>query len=120
MYAIRSYYDVPFPGTLYDIYTDHNGPTLPQDGRYCAGSSGVDLYLSGSDASTTYELYADGTPTGITANGVGDANPLDFGVALALNPPAVTVYTAFVNVAGCFFPRITSYNVCYTKLLRCI
>ncbi|MHC1707236.1 MAG: cohesin domain-containing protein [Bacteroidales bacterium] len=50
-------------------------------GMYCAGGAGVSVGLDGSELPYTYELYLDGTATGITLAGTGNA--LDFGLFTA-------------------------------------
>lgn len=45
-------------------------------GSYCAGGSGQNIGLDGSEPGTSYELHIDGSPTGNTQTGTG--NPLSW------------------------------------------
>ncbi len=50
---------------------------LEGDGEFCTGNQGSELTLSGSQIDVDYELFLDGTTTGIVLSGTG--NPLSFG-----------------------------------------
>ncbi|MDB5229455.1 MAG: C-terminal target protein [Chitinophagaceae bacterium] len=52
---------------LPSVYTVQGG------GSYCAGSGGLDVSLSGSDAGINYELYLNNNPTGNIKAGTGSA-----------------------------------------------
>ena len=45
---------------------------------YCAGGTGIDISLSGSDLGIAYQLFNSGTPVGVPQSGTG--LPLDFGL----------------------------------------
>ena len=47
-------------------------------GAYCTGGSGINVYLSGSDAGINYKLYNGGVATSITL--AGNGSPLNFGL----------------------------------------
>jgi len=51
--------------------------TLTGGGEYCAGNSGVNIGLDGSEIGISYGLVLDDIPTGIVREGIG--GPLDFG-----------------------------------------
>ena len=61
--------------------------------NYCAGGSGVDVSLSGSQAGITYQLYNGAAPVGAPMSGTGSA--LDFGMQLAPG-----TYTVMANNAA--------------------
>jgi PKD repeat protein len=65
-------------------------------GPYCAGGDGASINLSGSQPDHTYDLYLEGTPTGITLPGTG--NPLAF--QNVLTPGTYTVLGT-ENTASC-------------------
>ncbi|MBK9335771.1 MAG: YncE family protein [Lewinellaceae bacterium] len=65
-------------------------------GTICAGDPGMPVGLSGSLFLVRYELYLDGQPTGITADGDQLGNPIAFG-----NQTAPGVYTVVAtSIAG--------------------
>lgn len=51
--------------------------TLSGGGSYCAGGSGVDVLLSGSQTGVNYLVYLNGVSTGVSLAGTG--SPLNFG-----------------------------------------
>ncbi|WP_143524998.1 gliding motility-associated C-terminal domain-containing protein [Labilibacter marinus] len=74
-------------------------PSDPTDGRYCAGSSGVELVLDGSlDNTVNYKLYLDGTDTGVSVPGANGA--ISFGTLTTEGTYTVRVESA----SGCQFP----------------
>ena len=115
MYAIRSYYDTT-ASTTFSVYSvDAAGTKL----GVVTGATYTITNASGTNVTAT---YATGT---ISAAGVGTINTLTKAVG---ELPAGT-YTIKVTVGTANYvygtltvtstrPRITSYNVCYTKLLR--
>ena len=56
--------------------------TLSAGGSYCAGGTGIDLTLSGSDAGVSYQLYNGSTPAGSPVAGTG-VGTLDLGFQTA-------------------------------------
>ncbi|HRY33874.1 MAG TPA: hypothetical protein P5531_12980, partial [Bacteroidales bacterium] len=84
-------------------------------GNYCEGSAGVNVGLSGSETTATYELYLDGTGSGIVL--AGDGNPLDFGLQIlpgnytvvATNPCGNLLMTNSADVV--INPLPTVYNL---------
>lgn len=71
---------------------------LPSDqsvtgtGGYCAGTSGLNVTLGGSEAGVDYTLYSGGLPTTYTASGTGSA--IDFGPVTAGTYSVVAVNSA--------------------------
>lgn len=55
--------------------------TVTGTGGYCAGTAGLNVTLSGSEAGVDYTLYSGGLPTTYTAAGTGSA--IDFGPVTA-------------------------------------
>jgi hypothetical protein len=51
---------------------------LEGGGTYCLGEDGVEITLDGSQTGIEYELFLDGTATGITVDGTG--SPISFGL----------------------------------------
>ncbi len=70
--------------------------TVTGGGPYCAGGSGDDLGLDGSDAGINYQLYMGGASIGIPMVGTGSA--LDFGLFAAIGTYNVV---AIDPVTGC-------------------
>lgn len=62
-------------------------------GSYCQGGAGLAVGLDDSQAGISYELIKDGTPTGITVNGTGNA--ISFGLQTAAG-----IYTAEAYSGG--------------------
>jgi uncharacterized protein YjdB len=77
---------VPLP-TLY---------TVTGGGSYCAGSAGVDIALTGSEAGITYQLYNGSLAVGAALTGTGSA--LDFGLQTAAGTYTIL---ATNTTAGC-------------------
>jgi uncharacterized protein YjdB len=79
----------PLP-TLYAV-------TLSGTGSYCAGGTGVDVLLSGSDLGVSYLVYRNGISTAVSLTGTG--SPLNFGAfTLAGNYTVIaTNTTTFCN-----------------------
>jgi hypothetical protein len=67
--------------------------TVTGGGVYCAGSTGVDVALTGSSTGVNYQLYIGGVPVGSSLAGTGSA--LDFGLQTATG--AVTVIATDVT-----------------------
>ncbi len=81
--------------------------TITGGGAYCAGGTGADIGLSGSESGVTYELFRGPTPVG-SAPGTG--GPVDFGPF-----PVVGTYTAVGTAgAGCNTPMSGSVTVSIT------
>ncbi|GEM_PF-1260015 len=84
-------------------------------GSYCPSETGVGIGLENSESNATYELYLDGTTTGIILTGTGAA--LDFGLqsaagiytVVATNPCGSTDMTGSVEVIALALP--TAYEV---------
>ena len=51
---------------------------LSEGGGYCSGDPGIEITLDGSEIAVTYELFLDGSTTGIIVDGTG--NPISFGI----------------------------------------
>jgi gliding motility-associated-like protein len=93
---------------------DPADPANPLDGRYCAGSSGVNAVLRSSEIGTDYGLYYNDNPLAIPVIIAGTGNELDFG-----NLPVVGEgdgnYSVQVSTAsGCRVPMdgtITTQSV---------
>ncbi len=67
-------------------------------GHYCAGGSGIDIKLSGSQTGFTYELILGGTGNVETKTGTG--SPLDFGLQTAAGTYTIQAYDSTL-VTGC-------------------
>jgi len=65
---------------------------------YCAGASGVDLSLSGSDFGTDYQLYLGGVATGPTVTGTGVM--LDLGMHTTAGTYSVTATNPATGCTG--------------------
>ncbi len=90
--------------------------TLTGDTIYCAGGTGVELNLSGSELNVNYQLYKDGATFGAAIP--GDGNPLDWN-----NNTEGTYYVeAYSTVQSCIqemsgeievtqYASLTSFNV---------
>ncbi len=69
--------------------------TVSGGGGYCTGGTGVHVYLSGSAAGASYQLYSGGGASGTPVSGTGGS--LDFGLQTAGG-----IYTVVAtNTAGC-------------------
>ncbi len=66
--------------------------TVTGTGGYCAGTAGLNVTLSGSEAGVDYTLYSGGLPTTYTASGTGSA--VDFGPVTAGNYSVVAMNTS--------------------------
>jgi uncharacterized protein YjdB len=80
----------PLPATYY----------IEGGGNFCAGGSGVDVYLSGSDVGVNYQLSESGTPVGPLQGGSGTS--IDFGPQTGTG-----VYTVLATNAS---------TTCYTHM----
>jgi hypothetical protein len=69
--------------TVYNI-------TSPNGSSYCAGGSGVQICLDGSDAGVNYRLFLDGSPTSTNVTGTG--YPICFGYQTVAG-----TYTVYAN-----------------------
>ncbi len=65
-------------------------------GGFCSGGTGIDVVLSGSEASSTYQLYLGGSPIGSPVAGTGAA--IHFGLRTA---PGVYTVSATNTTTGC-------------------
>ncbi len=70
--------------------------TVTGGGSYCAGGTGHSIGLSGSTVGVNYQLYVDGTATGLPVAGTGSL--LDFGVH---STPGVYTVVATTVLTGC-------------------
>lgn len=78
---------------------------------YCAGGSGVNISLTGSELGVNYQLYHSGTPTGSALPGTGAA--IDFGFVL----PAGNYTAVGVNsTTGCTRTMTSSVSVIVNPL----
>lgn len=90
--------DVLASSTIYNLYSD------PASGHFCPGSTGVELWLDGSDVSVTYLLYKDNVEIGSI---VGTGNPL-----MVDNVTDEGVYMVMVAAQnGCIAPMNGSVTV---------
>ncbi len=78
--------------TVY-IYSNPTVYNVVGGGGYCAGGSGVHVYLSGSNSGISYRLYNTGTPVGSAVSGTGTA--MDFGLYTAAG-----IYTVVATASG--------------------
>ena len=118
MYAIRSYYEET--GTVVE-WQKHNGDEV-KEGE-------IILVIETDKVAIDVEAPGSGILDGISAE-VGDVVPIGTVIAYILEPgeslpesakkttPAEKPAGQPGATAGPTTPRITSYNVCYTKLLR--
>ena len=67
--------------------------TVSGGGSYCAGGTGIDVSLGGSDVGVNYQLYDGGTATGASVIGTGFS--LDFG-----HQTAAGTYTVIASYSG--------------------
>jgi hypothetical protein len=85
-------------------------------GNYCAGGTGVDVSLSGSDAGTNYQLYNGTTMVGSSIPGTGF--PLDFGMQTAAGTYMVVATNGTTscsnNMTGSVAIAINPSPVAYT------
>jgi hypothetical protein len=83
---------------------------------YCAGGTGIDISLSGSDIGTNYQLYNGTTPVGGTMAGTSAA--LDFGYRTATGTYTVvainTATSCSGNMSGAASVAISPLPVAYT------
>ncbi len=91
--------------------------TIIGGGPYCAGGTGDDITLSGSDAGTEYQLYNGTTPVGTLI--VGTGLPLDFGLqtvagtytVVGINPATGCTNnmsgSAVVSITSIIVPSVT-------------
>jgi len=70
--------------------------TVSGGGNYCLGGAGVHIILIGSNTGVTYELYKNGSGTGMLQSGTG--TDLDFGL---LSDAGVYTVVATNDVTGC-------------------
>jgi hypothetical protein len=81
---------------------------LTGGGAYCAGGTGVDVTLSGSELGKSYQLSVGGVPTGLSMNGTGMS--LDFGLQTTVGTYSCvatdTTYGCTNNMTGA--PSITT------------
>ena len=77
---------------------------------YCAGGPGVDIGLSSSAGSTTYQLYNGFIPVGAAKPGTGAA--LDFGI----QPAGSYSVLATLSPGGCTSPMLNTVTVTSTPL----
>ncbi len=86
-------------------------------GNYCAGGSGSDVALSGSDAGVNYQLFISGAPLGSPVTGSGPA--IDFGLkttagfytVIASNPTTTCTNTMIGGATIAINPAPSSYTV---------
>ena len=119
MYAIRSYYEYSTCGLIAITNVDLNG-ALP--------SSDLPAPVCGNyDVSTNDLWYYITVPDGVSELAFHAFNaPVPMEPSYLHHKPAMAVYSGECNdlmLLDCFeesgsIIRITSYNVCYTKLLR--
>ncbi|MGD0711538.1 MAG: immunoglobulin domain-containing protein [Bacteroidales bacterium] len=76
-------------------------------GSYCAGGTGLDVGLSGSTVGINYDLFADGTTTGIIIAGTG--NTISFG-----SQTAASCYTVMATNTNTSCANIMTGNTCIT------
>jgi len=91
--------NAPANSNIYNFYS------VPANGRYCPGSTGVDLWLDGSDLNVTYALYRDNIEIGTTINGTG--NPL---LVVTVTEPGVYMVMVAAQ-GGCIAPMNGSVTV---------
>lgn len=60
-----TFVNAPANSAIHNLYSD------PTSGRFCPGSTGVQLWLDNSDLNVAYALYKDNVQVGSTANGTG-------------------------------------------------
>ena len=76
-------------------------------GSYCAGGTGLDVGLSGSTVGINYDLFADGTTTGISIAGTG--NTISFG-----NQTVASCFTVMATNTNTSCANIMTGNTCIT------
>lgn len=96
----------PLPGTF----------SVTGGGYYCAGGSGVDVQLSGSETGVTYQLFAGGTPAGSVVGGNGYL--IDFGLQTTAGSYTVVATNSATgctkNMSGTALVAINSLPVAYS------
>ena len=106
MYAIRSYYD-------------HRGvPRRARRGRHGAGGLSVGVTAAGAIVSNTSNAITEAAIMGgssITGPGPVEVTATD---SSDIDATVIAVAAGVAASGGGAVTRITSYNVCYTKLLR--
>ncbi|MCD6011756.1 MAG: C-terminal target protein [Flavipsychrobacter sp.] len=80
--------------TVY-VYANPSVYTVSGGGGYCTGTTGVHIYLSGSNTGISYKLFRNGTPT-YSMSGTGSS--LDFGLYTTAGTYSVT---ATASGTGC-------------------
>ena len=115
MYAIRSYYGLVSrdSGTVINPGNGISGtPSISSDGRFVAFASNATNLVSGVSGP---QIYLRDVQTGMTSlvSKNNFNNPASGGSTMT--SPSISSTGRFVA----YVSRITSYNVCYTKLLRC-
>jgi gliding motility-associated-like protein len=91
--------DVVPNSAVFDLTSD------PADGRYCDGSGGVTLLLSGSVTNAAYVVYLNGVATIHSA--IGDGSPISFGPFTQTG-----VYRVMIAAGGgCIYPMNGSVTV---------
>ncbi|MCF8449495.1 MAG: Ig-like domain-containing protein, partial [Taibaiella sp.] len=90
--------------------------TVTGGGSYCAGGSGVDIGLTSSDVSVSYQLYNGGSLAGSLVSGTGAA--LSFGLqtgagtyTIVANPGSACARTMTGSAAVSILPVPNVYNV---------
>ena len=78
---------------------------------YCAGGTGIDVMLSGSDAGVTYQLYKGGAPVGSSMSGSGSS--IDFGLLTAVGTYTVK---GTITATGCISTMAGSAPISVTAL----
>lgn len=89
--------------------------TVTGGGHYCAGGTGVDLGLNGSDAGINYQASNAGTAVGGSMAGIGSS--LDFGMMTAAGTYIITatnpVTSCTVNMTGSASVSIDALPIAY-------
>lgn len=84
---------------LINVDATPNVYTVTGGGTFCAGGSGVDVSLSGSEPGISYQLYVGSTPAGGAISGTG--SPISFGFKTA---PGTYKVVATNTTTGCTRP----------------
>ena len=63
------YNDTVFSVTVHPLPSSFNITSVPSNGGYCYGSSGVDICVNGWEPGVNYKLYHNGNPTGNITGG---------------------------------------------------